>query len=142
MFGPYEREVMYYETDRMGIVHHSNYARWFEEARHKYLEAAGIPYAQVESLGILIPVLSVECTYRKAFKYGDVFQVYLQPVKFNGIKAEFTYEVRNKADGELYTTGKSSHCFVDEKLQLLNIKKSHPQVYELFLDPVRDTLGN
>ena len=65
-----------------------------------------------------------------------------KPVKFNGIKAEFTYEVRNKADGELYTTGKSSHCFVDEKLQLLNIKKSHPQVYELFLDPVRDTLGN
>ena len=30
----YMHEVQYYETDAMQIVHHSNYIRWFEEARH------------------------------------------------------------------------------------------------------------
>ena len=40
---PYSRRVYYYETDKMGIVHHSNYIRWFEEARVDLIEQAGLP---------------------------------------------------------------------------------------------------
>ena len=39
---PYEHKAQYYETDKMGIIHHSNYIRWFEEARIDYMEQAGI----------------------------------------------------------------------------------------------------
>lgn len=53
----FERKANYYETDQMGIVHHSNYIRWFEEARLEMLRAMGLPYKKMEDNGILIPVL-------------------------------------------------------------------------------------
>ena len=53
----YGRKIQYYETDRMGIVHHSNYIRWMEEARIDALAQIGIPYDKIEAAGILIPVL-------------------------------------------------------------------------------------
>ncbi len=59
---PYERTAHYYETDRMGIIHHSNYIRWFEETRIHYLDKAGYPYSEMEKDGVMIPVLSAECT--------------------------------------------------------------------------------
>ena len=65
---PYERSVYYYETDRMGIVHHSNYIRWFEEARVDFLNQIGYPCSQIEEEGIMMPVLSVSSTYKKVFQ--------------------------------------------------------------------------
>ena len=53
---PYRRRVQYYETDRMGIVHHSNYIRWFEEARTDFLRNNGIVYSDLEQSGVMIPV--------------------------------------------------------------------------------------
>ena len=55
---PYSRRVYYYETDKMGIVHHSNYIRWFEEARVDLIEQAGLPFQLVEEEGLMTPVLS------------------------------------------------------------------------------------
>ena len=48
----YGRKIQYYETDRMGIVHHSNYIRWMEEARIDALAQIGIPYDKIEAAGI------------------------------------------------------------------------------------------
>ena len=84
----YVRKVQYYETDRMGIVHHSNYIRWMEEARTDVLEQIGLPYDKIERAGILIPVLGVSCDYRISFRYSEVFRVKVIPEKFNGIKIE------------------------------------------------------
>ena len=55
----YRHRVQYYETDQMKVVHHSNYIRWFEEARTDFLEKSGFSYAWMEEQGIIIPVLSV-----------------------------------------------------------------------------------
>ena len=60
----YTHRVQYYETDQMGIVHHSNYIRWFEEARLDFMEKIGCSYAAVEASGIMIPVLSASCQYK------------------------------------------------------------------------------
>ena len=45
---PYERSVYYYETDRMQIVHHSNYIRWIEEARLDWMRQIGWDYKSIE----------------------------------------------------------------------------------------------
>lgn len=131
MLGPYERVVQYYETDMMGIVHHSNYIRWFEEARVWALLEVGYDYRSIEDRGILMPVLSVESSFRKSFSYGDTFQVYLRPVRFNGLKLSYEYEIRNKATGEVHTTGSSTHCFLDRDMNVLNIRKVFPEFYTL-----------
>ena len=60
----FERKINYYETDRMGVVHHSNYIRFLEEARCDWLEKAGMPFSVLEENGITIPVLGVNCTYK------------------------------------------------------------------------------
>ena len=53
---PYEHNVKYYETDQMGIVHHSNYIRWMEEARMDLMDQMGFSYKQMED-----QKLSVRC---------------------------------------------------------------------------------
>ena len=61
----FQRKINYYETDRMGVVHHSNYIRYLEEARCYFLENIGIPFEVLEENGITIPVLGVNCTYKQ-----------------------------------------------------------------------------
>ena len=129
---PYERETYYYETDQMGIVHHSNYIRWFEEARIDFLKQIGLPYDEMERKGLLIPVLGVSCQYKKAFRYGDTFRIIMKIQDFKGVKFSVTYEVYHAESGLLHATGTSGHGFVDKNLMPVNIKKQFPDVYEAF----------
>ena len=134
----YERAVHYYETDKMQIVHHSNYIKWFEEARLKYMEESGIPYEVLEKKGILIPVMSVSAVYRMAFQYGDIFQIDMKITKFNGLKMNVCYEVFNKKTGVLSTTGETSHCFLDQSMKPIRMKRDFPDIYQTFYEQVLD----
>ena len=71
---PCEHKVQYYETDGMGIVHHSNYIRWFEEARVDLLEQLGFGYDRIEAAGYSGPVLEVSCQYKTMSKFGETVQ--------------------------------------------------------------------
>ena len=68
-------DVRYYETDQMGIVHHSNYIRYFECGRIDLLEKIGLPICKIEESGVMLPVASVECRYRIPAKLGDKLRV-------------------------------------------------------------------
>ncbi|MDD3217718.1 MAG: acyl-CoA thioesterase [Lachnospiraceae bacterium] len=126
-------KAQYYETDQMGIVHHSNYIRWFEEARTELLRHIGYPYKRMEEEGIICPVLSVECQYRSMVHFEDV--VLIEPVveKFNGIKLFLKYEIYDSETGELRTTGKSVHCFLNEQGQPVSLKKTKPDLYDTLI---------
>ena len=67
----YIHKVQYYETDKMGFVHHSNYIRWFEEARLDFMDKQGFSYKSFEDLGYISPVLSAECKYKKSVRFGE-----------------------------------------------------------------------
>ena len=62
---PYIRKVNYYETDKMGITHHSNYVRYMEEARLHFLDELGWSFDKLEDEGISSPVISISCNYKK-----------------------------------------------------------------------------
>ena len=127
---PCTHRVAYYETDQMGIVHHSNYIRWFEEARDEVVREYGIDYRQIEAQGVLMPVVNVACDYKSATKYGDEVKIYACPCYFNGIRLRYEYEVRGE-DGSLIVTGRSEHCFIDALTRKpLNLKKRMPQYCE------------
>lgn len=134
MLRPYERGVYYYETDKMGIMHHSNYIRIFEETRIHFLSEAGMPFPEIEAQGLLMPVLSVECSYLRPLRFGDTFSVELRVTKFNGVKLGVEYTVRNKATGEVCAEGSSAHCFTDTELRPLRIKRNYPAIYSIFAD--------
>ena len=126
---PYERKVYYYETDKMGIVHHSNYIRIFEEARMHYLTEAGIPFEKIEEEGILMPCLGLESRYKQPLVFDEPFMVYLKMEKFNGVTLKISYRVVSKRSGELCAEGSSTHCFTDMDMKPLRTKHSHPELY-------------
>ena len=129
---PYERAVCYYETDKMAIVHHSNYIRWFEEARVDFLKQIGLPFEKIEERGLLVPVLGVSARYLLPFRFGDVFQIQIKVTGFTGLKFSIAYEVYDKETGKLHVTGTSDHGFVDAKMQPVRLKRDYPDVYAAF----------
>ncbi len=131
---PYERKVFYYETDKMGIMHHSNYIRIFEETRVSFLEQAGMPFENIEALGIMMPVLSVDCRYKTPLRFDEPFAVYPKITKFNGTVLELEYTIINRITGDVCAEGHSSHCFTDNDLKPLRTRRNYPEIYQLFAD--------
>ena len=123
-------EVRYAETDQMGIAHHSNYAIWFEVARTDFIKAAGISYTDVEKEGIITPLTSLECKYKKAAFYEDQLQIHASLTKLSPVRLEFSYKVTR--DGDLIATGKTTHGMVTKDLKPINVKKEHPEIYRMF----------
>ena len=76
---PYVRAVHYYATDMMGLTHHSNYIRYMEEARIDFMEQLGFPYRKMEQDGIVSPVTSVSCRYRRSSTFGDTLSISVTP---------------------------------------------------------------
>lgn len=130
----YEHKTQYYETDQMGIIHHSNYIKWLEELRTDLLGKIGCEYSNLEKVGILIPVLSVSCNYLKIVHFGDTVQIKFHVTKYNGVKFELEYEIYNKATGELCTTASTAHCFLDTEGSPLFMQKSFPKVHQRLLE--------
>ena len=128
----YIRPVHYYETDRMSIVHHSNYIRWFEEARLNLMEQLGVSYRAMEESGILIPVVDVSCKYLVSAKYGDTVCITPVVTQYTGVKMGFRYEVRRAEDGELLATGDSMHCFINTAHRPISLKRHAPDLHEIF----------
>ena len=128
----YEHVTQYYETDQMGIIHHSNYIRWMEEARVDLLQQAGMDMAAIEKRGVLIPVLGVSCEYKSMTRFGEVVTVAMKISKYNGIKLEIEYEIRNKQTQELRAVGSSSHCFLSKDGRLLSLKRQYPEIDAIF----------
>ena len=128
---PYTRRVFYYETDKMGIVHHANYIRWFEEARVDFIEQAGLPFETVEARGIMTPVLSASCEYKLPFRFGDEFTIKAYIPDFSKMRFAVTYEVYDD-QGVLHATGETTHCFVNSELRPVRIKNLHPDIYDIY----------
>ncbi|HIS27037.1 MAG TPA: acyl-CoA thioesterase [Candidatus Pullilachnospira intestinigallinarum] len=123
----YEHQVQYYETDQMGCVHHSNYIRWFEEARTAYLDRLDMGYARMEREGIMSPVLQVQAEYKSMTRYGEKVSIEMEIVKYNGIRLTLAYRIKDFATGQLRCTGTSSHCFLDREGRIVSLKKEKPQ---------------
>lgn len=132
----YEHEAQYYETDQMGIIHHSNYIRWFESARIQYLKEIGIDYRKCEEMGFMSPVMEVTCSYKSMVRFGDTVQIFTRFEEYSGVKFYVSYEVRDKVTGELRTTGRSKHCFTDKNGKPISLKRSFPEIHEKFMEAI------
>ena len=130
----YERKINYYETDRMGVVHHSNYIRFLEEARCFWMEKIGIPFEVLEENGITIPVLGVNCSYKHHVTYGDILQIRVLIKEYNGVRMTVGYDVRDKKTGKTVMIAETKHCFTNRSLRPINLKKQAPQFSNRFME--------
>ena len=134
----YERKINYYETDRMGVVHHSNYIRFLEEARCEWLNELGMPFELFEERGITIPVLGVNLTYKYHVTFGDTILIHTFMKEYTGVRMTVGYEVKDKKTGNIVLTGETKHCFTNRELKPINLKKHAPDFskkYESIVEP-------
>ena len=124
----YLHKVQYYETDQMGIVHHSNYVRWMEEARIDFLARIGWDYKSMEDRGIFSSVTAVECRYKVSARFGDVVTVAVAVEEFRGVKLKLRYRMTRGDD--LLCEGRSEHCFLNREGKIISLKRDYPVLYE------------
>lgn len=125
--------VQYYETDLAGIVHHSNYVRWFEEARTWMMSDMGYDYAKMEADGVLVPVLAITAQYKRMTRFGETVTIAAKVEQFNGVTMTLSYEVTDVATGKVKAIGSSMHAFLDkESYRPIALKRSLPAVHDIF----------
>lgn len=128
----YIREINYYETDRMGVVHHSNYIRFLEEARSKWMKQLGIPMEELEKMGFTIPTLEVNCQYKNHVTSGDIISIKPIVTEYNGVRMKVSYSVIDtKTDKEVIKAW-TKHCFTNNELKPINMKKTNTKIHQIF----------
>ncbi len=106
--------VRYYETDQMAVVHHSNYIRYFEIARDEMMVKLGFPIEKCESeLGVLVPIVSVECHFRHPARMGDILTATAEVNKVPMAKMVIKQTVVNQ-EGLLCAEGTVTLGFLDK----------------------------
>ncbi|MBP3202116.1 MAG: acyl-CoA thioesterase [Bacteroidales bacterium] len=107
--------VRYYETDQMAVVHHSNYIRYFEIARDEMMVQLGFPIEKCEKeLGILVPIVSVECHFRYPARMGDVLTATAEVDRIPMAKMFIKQAVYNQ-DGVLCAEGVVTLGFLNKE---------------------------
>lgn len=104
-------KVRFYETDMMGIAHHSNHIRWFECGRCEYLRRAGVDLFELMDEGILFPIKSVSCEYIHPINFGDVIAVETTLAKLSRAQMVYSYRIVRQSDGLLLAVGQSQNVF-------------------------------
>lgn len=105
-------DVRYYETDQMGIVHHSNYIRYFECGRMAMLEEVGLPMHKIEETGIMLPIISVQCSYKHPARLGDRLKIVTYFTELPRARFTVMSEIYNQ-EGQLLVEGSVSMGFID-----------------------------
>ena len=123
----YKHEVKYYECDRMGVTHHSNYIRFMEEARVDWLDQLGFGFEKIEAENVFSPVISVTCDYKRPTTFKDVIEIEVGISKMTEMKFDFTYTMR--VDGKVVCVGQSSHCFIENNRPVA-LSKRLPEFYK------------
>lgn len=122
--------VRYAETDMMGIVHHSRYYPWFEQARTEYIKKIGFSYSELEKMGILLPLTETECKYFYGLKYEDEVLIKCTLKKLTVARMEFFYEVFRLPDMKKMSEGKTKHGIVNKEFHPINVKKLFPEIWD------------
>ena len=138
---PYKHIVQYYETDKMGITHHSNYIRWMEEARIDFLKQLGWDYAKLEEMGVISPVTEINCKYKQPTTFSDEIFVMVNIAEYNGIRLKLSYKMKNSVNKTVFE-GKSEHCFVNKEGRIVRVKKEFPEFDAALAAEAEETIQN
>ena len=125
----WKHKIQYYETDKMGVTHHSNYIRWMEEARVDFMEKIGWSYTILEENGIISPVTSIECKYVAGTTFAETISVETSIEELKNVKVRINYVMKNE-EGKIVCKGASEHCFLNSNGTFISIAKKFPGFYE------------
>lgn len=105
--------VHFYDTDLMGVVHHSNYIRWFETGRVEYLRSIGITLEEMLKDKILFPITEIKAKYFRPAHFDEELELEINALALTKVKMEFNYKIRRKGEEEILVSGYSQNVFTD-----------------------------
>lgn len=128
----YIRKINYHETDKMAVVHHSNYVKYMEESRVAFLSAIGVEYADFEAEGIVSPVVSINVEYKTPARFGDTLTIDVRQTQYSGPRLSYSYEMRNQ-EGKLVCKASSQHCFIYQN-RILSLQNGFEHYHQKLVD--------
>lgn len=140
--------VRYEETDQMSVVFHGNYLTWFEIGRTEWIRHAGYAYRDIETAGLLLPVIDVDCKYSKPARYDDVVLVCTRIADYSPVRLAFESQIRlgdasDMAAGsglhdnrtvearELLAAGGTRHMWVNGSFKPARLDRTMPALYAM-----------
>lgn len=128
----YKHKVQYYETDKQGVTHHSNYIRIMEETRVDAMEQMGFGYERMEEAGVFSPVMGVTCDYKRPTTFADIIEVTFTVTELSKLKVRFAYTMTS--GGKVVCQATSLHCFLDGTGRPVAIEDRFPEFHQALLD--------
>ena len=128
MWDQTEVRVRYAETDKMGIVHHSNYYVWFERGRSDYCRNRGFSYLEMEEKdNLMMVVAESQCRYKSPAFYEDVLTIRTRAETIRSRSLTFVYEVLRGSDSKLLATGMTKHVMTDSAKNIKTLPEKYKQ---------------
>ncbi|MDR2879827.1 MAG: acyl-CoA thioesterase [Fusobacteriales bacterium] len=125
-----EHRIYYYDTDKMGVVYHSNYLKWMEAARTDFFRDR-LPYSTLEEMGVMLPVKTLNIEYFNPVKYDELIKTKIKLLEFSKIKIKFLYEIYNESFTQLKARAETVNVFTDVDG---NLKRLSDEVRDIFGD--------
>lgn len=120
----------YAETDQMGIIHHSVYAIWYEQARTDFFNQIGMKYNEIEQMGIMTPLVELNCKYKRPAYYNQEVEIRTKIIDLTPVKFTLEYNIFDSEEN-LINIGRTTLAWADAKtFRIINLKKINPEMYE------------
>ncbi len=135
MFCRLSYRVPFSETDAMGIVHHSNHARYFERGRIEFLRLIGWDYLEMTKRGIHFPLTEMHSKFRRPLVFDDVLTIETKIAALTKTRLTFSYKIfkqeklehatmaTDAVDGLLLVEAWTEHCAVNSAGRPQEIEK-------------------
>lgn len=107
--------VRYADTDQMRFVYYGKFFEYFEQGRSDLLRHVGLPYTEIEAMGLYLPVIEASARYKKSARYDDLLQVETSLHEIPVARVRIEYRVFHEGETELMAEGYTVHSFVNAK---------------------------
>lgn len=134
MIHTHQIRVRYGETDQMGVVHHSVYALYFEEARTEFMRAVGLSYAGLEKRGVYLPVIELSVRFKSGPAYDAVLDVETRLTELSRVKMRLDYRARYREDGSVVAEGHTVHASTNPGMRPVRIPADVAEVFRAVIE--------
>ncbi len=129
--------VRYAHTDQSGVVYHTRYIEWFEAGRSDAMREHGMPYSEIESLGILLPVIEVYARYHKPAVYEQLLDIWTYVGELTRTRIRFDYRITLAEQNEPLVTGYTVHPFISKDNKVLRLDRM-PELWQRLQEAARE----
>jgi acyl-CoA thioester hydrolase len=134
--------VRYADTDQMKVVYHGKYLEYFEVGRAALIRSLGLPYSELETRGIQLPVIEAFAKYLKPARYDDLLSIEAIVSELPKATLKIEYQVFRNHEEEPLAEGYTVHSFIN----VATGKPTRPPLYfmqimEKALNTPEDSVG-